>query len=409
VIAALGTQALGLGLNYAFTLGVVLVAPIEQAGRVFWYLNLMFILTLVLAWGADSWFVRRRAAASGAAAAGDAQALAGEVAVRESAQLSGWLLVALMPLLWVYIVFVERDGAVLAAIFSTALIGYAGCQLVSLDREAGGHKAAAMYFRAVAPYVLATPVILVMWLSKVALSAEAVLASVAVSAVLNLLAGGGAWLRRAVGGAVSWARVVTCAREYLPNVGTSILNFTSAWLAVFVAKAMFGDAEMAQINFVLRIATVVSVPIVVVGVTFSARMAQAEGPDALRAVYRRSALASALVAAPVFIGLVALAPFMLERLQPEYDLHFELAIVAGGHFVAMLFGAQYTLFAMTGHIGRLNASIVVSTIVGGLAMAAAAAEFGVRGLLVAAAAAIVLKALVSALYALPILRARRGT
>jgi O-antigen/teichoic acid export membrane protein len=175
-----------------------------------------------------------------------------------------------------------------------------------------------------------------------------------------------------------------------------------------VAKAMLGDAEVAQVNFVLRIATVVAVPIVVVSVTFSARMAQAGDPARVREVYRRSAVASSLVATPVFIGLVALAPFMFERLSPEYDLYLELAAVAGAHLFAMMFGAQYTLFAMTGRISRFNAAIVVSTLIGGVVMAVAASQHGVRGLLIGAAIAIMLKPLVAAWYSLDILRPRPG-
>jgi O-antigen/teichoic acid export membrane protein len=405
VIAALGTQALGLSLNYAFTVGVVLVAPVAEAGRVFWYLNLMFILTLVLAWGADSWFVRRRAAAAGAAGT---PGPAGEEALRESAQLSAWLLAMITPVLLVYILFVEGDGWRLAAAFVAALVGYAGCQLMSLEHEAQGRRASAMYFRAVAPYSLATLVIGGMWLAGVSLTAEGVLASVAASGCLNLLAGGRRWLRLGMAEAVLAGRLVGCLREYLPNVGTSILNFSAAWLAVFVAKALLDDAQLAQVNFVLRIATVVSVPIVVVGVSFSARLARAQDPQQVRAVYLRSALASALVAAPVFTGLVLLAPLMFEHLNPEYDLHLELAVVAAGHFVAMLFGAQYTLFAMTGRIARLNVSIVISTLIGGLVMVPATMHYGVRGLLLAAAAAIVLKPLVSALFSIDLLRTARA-
>jgi O-antigen/teichoic acid export membrane protein len=410
VIVALGTQALGLALNYAFTVGVVLVAPVEQAGRVFWYLNLMFILTLVVAWGADSWFVRRRAAADGhhIGVVGGAPGHAGEAALRESAQLSAWILALLVPVVLVYILFVEGDGAVLAAAFVASLVGYAGCQLVSLEHEARGRRVAAMYFRAVAPYALATAVVGVLWLAGVSVTAEGVLASVAASGCVNLLVGGGAWLRRGLAEAVRARRLAECLREYLPNVGTAILNFTSAWLAVFVAKALLDDAQLAQVNFVLRIATVVSVPSVVVGVTFSARLAQARGHEQVRAVYLRSALAASLVAAPVFVGLVVLAPLMFEHLKPEYDLQLELAVVAAGHFVVMLFGAQYTLFAMTGNIARLNTSIVIATVLGGLIMVPATIHFGARGLLLAAAAALMVKPLVLALFSIDLLRPRRA-
>ena len=387
MIRSLIVHATGLALNYGLTLMVVYAFSPAEAGAVFWYLHLLFALSLLTVWGADSWMVSALAASEP-----NGLGQSGGPFVRGLSLLGAINALLVLPV-WAYIVLWDGQSPWFALAFTCALWGHGLASLAAFATEGAGQAPQAMFFRAIAPYLLCAPVLVALALAGVSLRRPMVFWLIGASCLACALA----FLVPRLGPFVSgWRRprvseIGADLKRCLPNFKASILGFLFAWHTIFLAKAWLSLEDLGKLSYVLRVASLVSIPMLVIGISFARALARAQTAAELKAQYRRSIYLSVAASLPLFLLVAVLGGALTARLKPEYQVSTELMVVACGQFLSMWGGAQATVLAMRGGIEALNRNTLWALLASAAAVVPLAIQFGLAGVAVAVLVSLVLK------------------
>lgn len=372
LISALMLQGLGILLNYAFITQVAIMANNMVAGKIFWYLNIIFCLTMFSIWGGEAWIVKLANRA-------DANRL---YIYRLGFKLVGTLTILSSMALFIYSYFIEKEPIYFSLLIIICFILYLFNFFSSVILESEKKPKTAVVARLVSPYIFSSP--LIYFLGQNGLSINLALTAWSFSCLVSILC-------YSIGNKILFSGIlnardiekISLAQGLKNNVNYFLASFFAYlffWHSIFVSKFFLTYAELAEFNYFMKIVSLITLPMLVIGVIFAPRIASANTLIEKWHVYKTSCIISAGLAFIPFMIIITFSNKIASFLGENYSGGNWVIYLAVMQLVSMVFGAQVTMMIMTDLTNQLTKIIIIFTIISIITIFFIAEEYGVIGI-----------------------------
>jgi hypothetical protein len=353
-------QGVGVVFNYVTSILVAKYYDPAYAGKVFWYLNFIILCSMVSIWGSDSWIVKEYRSFK--------CRFSSTKVIICGTDLIVFLVLIISVIAFNVTFFVRNETLLFSFVISIAVVCYSLNLLVSIVFEAKYNPSKAIVVRVLATYAV-TPIGLFLISSTNILLREEyvfilILTSCALSVVLSVsIKELCFFIKRATNFHLTSAcQKWKILREKKDYFGVSFLGYIFVWQYLFISEFYLEYEEIARFVYFLKVSTVISLPLLVVGVLFSPKIASENDFLKKKDLHKKSMLFSSVIGFFPFLFSVYFSDYFVLFLDENYSIDESYYLLCLSQYLVMIFGAQTGLMVMGGMIKQYNTILLVSVL-----------------------------------------------